>query len=178
MRIFNILILIFLVSINPANSMEKKLYEITFKDLSENTIKLSDYKNKVILVVNVASRCGFTKQYKGLQKTWEKYKNNGLIILGISSNSFNQELDTSQEVKNFCESNFGITFPVTETVNVKGDGAHDFYKWALKSHGKSTVPKWNFYKILIDKNGNIVETYSSMTKPTSEKLYRRIEDLL
>ena len=178
MQIFNILILTFLLLINSADSMEKKLYEITFKDLSENTIKLSDYKNKVILVVNVASRCGFTKQYEGLQKAWEKYKNRGLIVLGVSSNSFNQELDTSQQVKNFCESKFGITFPVTETVEVKGNAAHDFYKWALQSHGKSTVPKWNFYKILIDKNGSIADTYSSMTKPTSEKLYKKIEDLL
>ena len=94
MRIFNILILIFLVSINPANSMEKKLYEITFKDLSENTIKLSDYKNKVILVVNVASRCGFTKQYKGLQTTWEKYKNKIEKLLGKQSNGLNRDLET------------------------------------------------------------------------------------
>ena len=178
MRIYSVLISIFLILMSSANSVEKKLYEITFKDLSENTIKLSDYKNKVILVVNVASRCGFTKQYEGLQTIWEKYKNNGLIVLGVSSNSFNQELDTSKKIKNFCESKFGITFPVTKTVEVKGDAAHDFYKWALKSHGKSTVPKWNFYKILIDKNRTIIDTYSSMTKPTSEKLNKRIEDLL
>ena len=158
--------------------MEKNLYDITFKDLSDNSIKISDYKDKVILVVNVASRCGFTKQYEGLQSTWDKYKDEGLVIIGISSNSFNQELDTSKEVKDFCESKFGITFPMTETVDVKGENAHQIFKWAKENHGKSAVPKWNFHKILVNKEGKIEDTCSSMTKPMSKKLIKSIENTL
>jgi len=179
MRIFKFFCLVVSLIISGNSiSMEKNLYDITFKDLSDNSINISDYKDKVILVVNVASRCGFTKQYEGLQSTWDKYRDEGLVIIGISSNSFNQELDTSKEVKDFCESKFGITFPMTETVDVKGENAHEFYKWALKSYGKSTIPKWNFYKILINRDGKIVETFSSMTRPTSNNLLKKIEELL
>ena len=178
MQIFNILILTFLLLINSANSMEKKLYEITFKDLSENTIKLSDYKNKVILVVNVASRCGFTKQYEGLQKLWEKYESKGLIVLGIPSDSFNQEKKSNKDVKEFCEVNFDISFPLTTITDVKGENAHEIFKWAKENHGKSAVPKWNFYKILINTEGKIEDTFSSLTKPMSQKIIQKIEETL
>ena len=131
-----------------------------------------------MLVVNTASYCGFTKQYADMQKLWEKYKDKGLIVLGVPSNSFNQEKKNNDEVKEFCEINFSINFPITEITDVKGDNAHEIYKWAKENHGKSAVPKWNFYKILINKEGKIEDTYASLTKPTSKKITRKIESLL
>ena len=157
---------------------EKIFYDFKINSISGDIIDLNDFKGKPVLVVNTASYCGFTKQYADMQMLWERYKNKGLVVLGIPSNSFNQEKKVNSEVKKFCEINFNINFPLTEITDVKGDKAHEIYKWAKENYGKSAVPKWNFYKILIDKNGSIADTYSSMTKPTSEKLYKKIEDLL
>ena len=158
-------------------------YKQTFFDFSvkSNTgkiINLSQYKNNVILMVNTASYCGFTKQYSDMQKLWDEYKKDGLVVIGVPSNSFNQEKNEDTEVKEFCEVNFNITFPITTITNVKGDEAHEIYKWARKNHGKSAIPKWNFHKILINKYGKIEETYSSFTKPTSKKITSKIESLL
>jgi glutathione peroxidase len=125
--------------------------------------------------VNTASYCGFTKQYADMQKLWEKYKDKGLIVLGVPSNSFNQEKKNNDEVKEFCEVNFSINFPITEITDVKGDNAHEIYKWAKENHGKSAVPKWNFYKILINKEGKIEDTYASLTNPTSKKLVSKLK---
>ena len=120
-------------------------------------------------MVNTASYCGFTKQYTDLQSLWDRYKKKGLIVLGVPSNSFNQEKDNNKDIKEFCEVNFNINFPLTTIINVKGDNAHKYYKWAQKNHGNSAVPKWNFHKILINKDGRIEETFSSFTKPNSKK---------
>ena len=157
---------------------DKLFYDLKINDISGNRLNLNDYRNKVILLVNTASYCGFTKQYDDLQIVWDKYKNKNLIVLGVPSNSFNQEKKTSSEVKNFCEVNFNINFPMTEITNVKGDKAHPIYKWAAKNYGNSAVPKWNFHKILINKNGKIEETYSSFTKPLSKKIINKIEELV
>ena len=157
---------------------EKKIYDFSIESITGETISFKDYKNKVILVVNTASYCGFTKQYDDLQKLWLKYKNDGLIVLGIPSNSFNQEKDSNEEVKNFCEVNFNISFPMTSIYDVKGEKAHDIYLWAAKNYGGKAIPKWNFYKILINKNGKIEKTYSSMTNPMSKKLTNDIEKIL
>ena len=102
----------------------------------------------------------------------------GLIVLGIPSNSFNQEKNSNEEVKNFCEVNFNISFPITSIYDVKGEEAHDIYVWAEKNYGRKAVPKWNFYKILINKDGKIEKTYSSMTNPMSKKLTNDIEKIL
>ena len=115
------------------------------------------------MIVNTASYCGFTKQYAELQTLWEKYKSKGLIVLGIPSNSFNQEKNSNSEVKEFCEVNFSITFPLSTITEVKGNNAHELFKWAKNNHGKSAVPKWNFHKILINKEGKIEDTFSSFT---------------
>tara|TARA_B100000029_G_C17157048_1_gene808186 strand:+ start:124 stop:672 length:549 start_codon:yes stop_codon:yes gene_type:complete len=165
------------------NNLSHAKYETTFfdykiKDISGNIINLSDYKNKVVLIVNTASFCGFTNQYNQLQELWTKFKSKDFILLGIPSNSFNQEKESNEEVKEFCEINFSIDFPLTAISVVKGENAHDIYKWARKNHGKSAIPKWNFYKILIDKNGKVAETYSSLTKPMSKKIITKIESLL
>ena len=164
---------------NSSASYEKLFYDFKIKSIKGNEIDLSKFKGKTVLMVNVASKCGFTKQYEGLQDLWSKYKKKGLIVLGVPSNQFgNQEPGTEKEIKEFCEVNFNINFPMTSKVDVKGENAHEIYKWALKNHGKSAVPKWNFHKILINSEGKIEETYMSFTKPNSQKIINKIEKLL
>ena len=157
---------------------EKIFYDFKINSISGDIINLSEFKGKPVLIVNTASYCGFTKQYEDMQKLWENYREKGLIVLGIPSNSFNQEKNNNNEVKDFCEVNFNINFPMTEITNVKGDDAHEIYKWAKDNHGKSAVPKWNFYKILINKEGKVEDTYASLTNPTSMKIINKIESLL
>ena len=157
---------------------EKVFYDFQIESINGEIINFKEYENKVILLVNTASYCGFTKQYDDLQRLWDQFKSKGLIVLGIPSNSFNQEKKNNSEIKKFCEMNFNINFPLSTLTDVKGDGAHEIYKWAKKNFGKSAVPKWNFHKILINKDGKIEETYASFTKPTSKKLINKIEQLL
>ena len=164
-------------NISQAN-YEKKIFDFKIESINGEVIELKKYKNNVILLVNTASYCGFTKQYTDLQILWDKYKKNGLVVIGIPSNSFNQEKKTAQEVKKFCEVNFNINFPMSSITDVKGDNAHQIFKWAKKNYGKSAVPKWNFHKILINKNGEIEDTYSSFTSPMSNKIIRKIEEIL
>ena len=138
-------------SSNTSADYDKLAYDFSFNDLDGTALRLSDFKDNVIVVVNVASQCGFTKQYKDMQKIWMAYQSKGLIILGVPSNDFgNQEPGNNNEIKNFCEAKFGITFPMTEKVKVKGENAHPFYLWAKKNYGASAIPKWNFYKIIIN----------------------------
>ena len=109
---------------------------------------------------------------------WDTYKEKGVIVLGIPSNSFNQEKKNSSEVKEFCEVNFNITFPLSTITEVKGNNAHEIFKWAKNNHGSSAVPKWNFHKILINKEGKVEDTFSSFTKPLSSKIINKIESIL
>ena len=157
---------------------EKIFYDFKINSIAGDQIDLKDFKGKPILIVNTASYCGFTKQYNDMQELWEKYRDRGLIVLGVPSNSFNQEKSDNSAVKEFCEVNFNINFPLTEITDVKGDNAHEIYKWAKLNYGKSAVPKWNFYKILINKEGKIEDTYASLTSPTSKKITKKIEILL
>ena len=178
-KFFILIIFMFLFSFKSLANYEKLAYDFNFNDLDGVNINLSDFKNKVIVVVNVASNCGFTNQYEDMQKVWNEYQQKGLVMIGVPSNNFgNQEPGTSKEIKNFCEAKFGITFPMTEKVNVKGENAHPFYVWAKKNHGNSAVPKWNFHKIVIGKNGKIQDTFASITKPTSKKFRKVIEKAL
>ena len=172
------LIIVFFFKNLAASNEQKSLYDLQIKSITGELIKLSDYKEKVILIVNTASYCGFTKQYEDLQNLWDQYKSRGLIVLGVPSASFNQEKKSNDEVKKFCEVNFSINFPLTEITEVKGKNAHEIFKWAKNNHGKSAIPKWNFHKILINRSGSIEETYASFTKPTSSKIINKIEDLL
>ena len=176
--IFLLTIIMFFFKTSATANYEKKIYDFSIKDINGETIDFKDYKNKVILVVNTASYCGFTRQYDELQKLWDLYKEKGLIVLGVPSNSFNQEKNNNEEVKEFCEVNFNINFPLTAITEVKGQNAHEIFKWAKENYGKSAVPKWNFYKILINKDGEIEDTFSSMTKPMSKKLIKTIENIL
>ena len=140
---------------NISNAKSNKIFfDFDIKDINEKQLDLSKYKNKTILLVNVASNCGFTKQYSELQELFEKYKDKGLIVIGIPSNQFGgQEPGNNNEIKDFCETNFNITFPLTSKFDVKGTNAHPIYIWAKENYCSSTVPKWNFHKILINKNG-------------------------
>tara|TARA_B100002049_G_C15954228_1_gene321783 strand:+ start:205 stop:726 length:522 start_codon:yes stop_codon:yes gene_type:complete len=158
---------------------EKIFFDLNIKSLEGTNIELSEYKNNAVLLVNVASNCGFTKQYADLQKLWDTYKDKGLIVIGVPSNQFgSQEPGTNEEIKKFCEVNFNVNFPMTDKVEVKGENAHPIYLWAKENFGKSAVPKWNFHKILINIDGEIQETYSSLTSPTSKKITNEIEKIL
>ena len=151
-------------------------YEFSFNSLDGSMIKLEDYKDKIVVVVNVASRCGYTTQYEDLQNLWSNYKEKGLVVIGVPTNNFKQEPGSNREIKDFCETNFGIDFPMTEKIDVLGKNAHPFYKWAKQNHGISAIPKWNFHKIIIGKNGKVIETFASFTKPSSNKFIKTIED--
>ena len=161
-----------------SENYDKVLYDFKIESITGEVINLNKFKNKVVLITNTASNCGFTKQYSDLQKLWQKYKEEGLIVLGVPSNSFNQEKESEKDVKDFCEVNFNINFPMTKITEVKGDNAHEIFKWAKKNHGKSAIPKWNFHKILINKNGKIEDTFASFTNPMSNKITSKIENLL
>ena len=153
-------------------------YDFKIESITGEIINFKEYENKVVLIVNTASYCGFTNQYNDLQELWDQYKSKGLVVLGIPSNSFNQEKNSNNEVKKFCEVNFNINFPISTITDVKGDNAHEVYKWAKKYYGKSAVPKWNFHKILINRDGKVVDTFASFTNPTSKKIVKKIEKLL
>ena len=176
--LFGLTIGMFFFKNSAMSNYEKVFFDFEIESITGEMINFRDYENKVVLLVNTASYCGFTKQYTYLQDLWERYKAKGLIVIGIPSNSFNQEKKENSEVKKFCEVNFNINFPLTEITDVKGDKAHEIYKWAKENYGKSAVPKWNFYKILINKEGTIEDTYASLTNPTSKKITNKIESLL
>ena len=177
--IFFIVIISLLFNNNSMAEYDKLANEFTFNDLDGSKINLKDYNNKVIVVVNVASKCGFTKQYEDLQIIWDKYQSKGLIVLGVPSNDFGaQEPGSNNEIKNFCEAKFGITFPITEKAIVKGDNAHPFYLWAKKNYGRQAVPKWNFHKIIVNRQGKIHDTFASITNPTSKRFISSIEKAL
>jgi len=176
---FIIILIMSFFTTNTSGNNDTTVYGLNFNDLDGTPLKLSEFKNKVIVVVNVASQCGFTKQYEDMQIIWEKYQKAGLVILGVPSNDFGkQEPGSNIEIKNFCEAKFGITFPMTEKALIKGEEAHAFYKWAQESYGNSAIPKWNFHKIIIGKNGKIFDTFSSITKPTSKRFIYSIEKAL
>ena len=125
---------------------EKVFYDFQIESINGEIINFKEYENKVILLVNTASYCGFTKQYDDLQKLWDQFKTKGLIVLGIPSNSFNQEKKNNSEIKKFCEMNFNINFPLSTLTDVKGNNAHEIFKWAKENHGKSAIPNGTFIK--------------------------------
>tara|TARA_Y100000590_G_scaffold392404_1_gene469787 strand:+ start:383 stop:949 length:567 start_codon:yes stop_codon:yes gene_type:complete len=185
-KIYDYIIIIFIIIINIlnfnsiGNSMDNKsFYDFSIESITGETINLNKYNGKAILLVNVASNCGFTKQYSDLQTLWEKYNKKDLVVLGVPSNQFgNQEPGSDVEIKNFCKTNFNIDFPMSTKYDVKGDNALNIYKWAKKTFGKSAVPKWNFHKILIDKNGDVIDTFASFTNPMSKKITSKIDKIL
>ena len=182
---FNKKIVIYLIIImfsflkTSMSDNSKTFYDFKINSINGEELNLSIFKDKTILLVNVASKCGFTKQYDDLQKLYDDYKEKGLVVIGIPSNQFgSQEPGSEVEIKNFCETNFNINFPMTSKYEVKGDNAHPIYIWAKETYGKSTVPKWNFHKILINKNGKVEDTFASFTGPLSNKIIKKLEKIL
>lgn len=179
------IIIVFYMSIFSIFSNQESLaktvdfYQFKFKQFDGKDLLLSDYKGKVLLVVNTASKCGFTKQYAGLENLYKKYQEQGLVIIAVPSADFGgQEFEKDEEIQKFCKYNFGLSFPVARKEIVSGDKAHMFYQQAKKTLGFGTAPKWNFHKYLIDRNGNLVDYFASTTAPEDEKLIKKIEDLL
>lgn len=153
------------------------IHTLSVKDINLNEVSLADYKGKVLMIVNVASKCGFTKQYNALQELYEKYKDQGFEILGFPSNDFgSQEPGTNEEIMEFCSLNFGVTFPMFDKVKVVGSDKHPLFDLLTnnKVTGKSSI-KWNFEKFIIDKDGNVVDRFRSITKPDSKKITSIIE---
>jgi len=177
MHKFILLISIMFFSFN-SNATEGSFYDFDIKSISGEKINLSEYKDKVVLLVNTASQCGFTPQYSGLQKIYDRYKDDNFIVLGVPSDDFNQELSDDKEVKKFCEIRYGVNFPMTSIQKIKGENAHPLYKWISGNVSVIGQPRWNFHKYLISKEGKILNWFSSMTSPTSDGLIKQIEEAL
>ncbi|WGW02297.1 glutathione peroxidase [Tropicibacter oceani] len=148
----------------------------TFDNIDGGQIDTDDWQGRPVLVVNTASRCGFTPQYDGLQALYDRYKDRGLIVLAVPSDDFNQELASAEAVKDFCAVNFDLTLPMTDITHVRGDQAHPFYKWLRDSAGFE--PKWNFNKVLLSPQGQPVATFGSTARPLSRQITQQIEALL
>ena len=195
--IFAVLILF---SNNAMSDNNTTIYNHSLIDIDGNSIDLSVFKGKPLLLVNTASRCGFTPQYEGLQKLFTEYRKTDLTIIATTSNSFNQEYSSTEEIKKICLANYGVGFITSSPMNVKGEdaqliiedegpgfneknidkvkgeGAHPIYKWINKEYSKK--PKWNFYKFLFDRDGFLVDSWSSITKPSSKKITNKIDKLI
>lgn len=159
--------------------MPLSAFDFSFSSIDGTPLQLEGFKGQPILVVNTASRCGFTPQYTALQNLWTDYREKGLVVIGVPSGDFGgQELASEAEVKQFCEVNFDIDFPMTAITPVKGPQAHEFYKWAGQQVGPLGKPKWNFHKYLIGRDGQVREWFSSVTAPDSKKLRQAVETAL
>jgi glutathione peroxidase len=165
-------------SANPANTACASALSHTFLRLQDELPQnLCQYQGKVIMVVNTASFCGFTSQYEGLEKIYARYKDKGFVILGFPSNDFGQqEPGSNKEIAEFCKNTYDVKFPMFAKSSVSGKDANPLFKMLISKTG--TTPKWNFYKYLIDRNGNIIESYNSLTKPDSKSITSEIEKLL
>ena len=150
--------------------------EFSFESIEGGDLSLSDFKGNPVLIVNTASRCGFTSQYDGLQTVYDKYRAKGLTVLAIPSNDFKQELAEDEKVKQFCKINFNLNLPMTTITHVKGPNAHPFFKWIKNEYG--FVPSWNFNKILLNQDGQMVASFGSVARPTGWRITKSIEALL
>ncbi len=160
-------------------AMADTAHDFVFEKLEGGKLDMSQYKGKAVLVVNTASFCGYTPQYEGLQSLWESYKDKGLVVLGVPANNFGaQEPGSAAEIKNFCESNYSVDFPMTEKVDVVGGGAHPFYKWAKATLGDARAPKWNFHKYLVNTKGELVAAFPSAVKPESAEIKAAVDQAL
>jgi glutathione peroxidase len=159
--------------------MSASAHEYAFTTIDGAPLPLTTYQGKVVLVVNTASKCGLTPQYDGLEKLYTDYKDRGLVVLGVPCNQFaGQEPGTEAEIKDFCETRFAVDFPLTSKEEVKGEGAHPFYKWAEAQLGEPSVPVWNFHKILVGKSGEALAAFGPRTDPQDADLVGAIEAAL
>ncbi len=151
-------------------------YDHSFTSIDGGPLDTNNFRGQPILVVNTASFCGFTPQYEGLQALYDRYRERGLVVLGVPSGDFGgQEYGSNDEIKDFCEVNFSINFPMTAKVHVRGQNAHPFYQWAAAELGSETAPRWNFHKYLIDGDGRLAGWYPTTTRPDSAEIIDAIE---
>jgi len=154
-------------------------HDFSFTSIDGKPLPMAQFKGQPILLVNTASQCGYTPQYEGLQTLWQRYKDKGLVVLGVPSNDFGgQEPGSAAEIKGFCTANFGIEFPMTDKVAVIGPAAHPLYKWIAAELGEGAAPKWNFHKYLIAPDGTLAEAWPSRVTPTSKEVTGAVEKLL
>ena len=173
-RLLGVLILV--LSGTQGLTATKKMPTFEFNSIDGGKINLDQFLGYPVLISNTASKCGFTGQYEGLQKLYDKYKDKGLVVLGIPSTNFRQEFKKNNEVKEFCEVNFNINFPMTEITNVVGKEAHPFYQWLDTTYNYK--PRWNFSKILISADGSVIETFGTTIRPTSQAIQTSILEAL
>nr|WP_254796971.1 glutathione peroxidase [Sulfitobacter albidus] len=150
--------------------------EAVFPSIDGGEIALSDFRGQPVLVVNTASQCAFTRQYEGLQALQDRYADRGLVVLAVPSDDFNQELETAEEIKEFCEINYNLTLPMTDMTHVRGPQAHPFYRDVQADTG--FTPRWNFNKVLLNGEGDVVRTWGSSARPLSASVTGEIEALL
>ena len=173
-------LLVFLIMFALKNTLmaneNTNLYDFSFEDIDGNVINLNKFEGKPILVVNTASRCGFTPQYANLQNLFLDYKDSDLTIIATTSNSFAQEYQNTDDIKKICLVNYGVGFVASSPMSVKGENAHPIYTWIKNEYNES--PKWNFFKFLFNRNGHLVDSWSSMVKPDSQKIIKEIDRLI
>lgn len=163
----------------PTEGSGSVAWDFQFEEITGHPMPLAQYRGKALLVVNTASFCGFTRQYSGLQLLHETYAERGLVVLGVPSNDFgNQEPGTNEEIQQFCDANFSISFPLTAKQVVSGDQAHPFYQWAIAELGEKARPRWNFHKYLVAPDGRLTAWFSSFTNPSNARLIEAIEAAL
>ncbi len=167
---------IFILNSTYLMANKKSIYDFNFIDIDGNTVELSAFIGKPLLLVNTASRCGFTPQYEGLQKLFTTYRSTDLTIVALTSNTFNQEYEDPEDIKKICLANYNVGFITSSPINVKGDNIHPIFNWIDNEYNKS--PSWNFYKFLFDRSGNLVDSWSSITKPNSKKITKKINNLI
>ncbi|WP_416897653.1 MAG: glutathione peroxidase [Minwuia sp.] len=169
-----LLMLAAMAALQPARA--GTAHDFDFTDIDGTPLPMAQFRGKPVLLVNTASMCGFTYQYDGLQALYDAYRDKGLVVLGVPSNDFGrQEPGSEKEIKEFCEVNFSINFPMTEKQVVSGRGAHPLYQWIGEQLGPARQPRWNFYKYLIDGEGNIVANWSNRTEPMSDEVRQAVE---
>ncbi|NTV80741.1 MAG: glutathione peroxidase [Candidatus Aminicenantes bacterium] len=180
--VFALTLLLSLSGASVRAGAETSIYSFTMNDIDGKPVALENFKGKVLLVVNTASRCGLTPQYEGLQALYEKYRDQGLVILGFPANNFRgQEPGSNEEIKEFCSTKYGVTFPMFSKISVLGDDIHPLYKYLTSGAGKAELAgdlTWNFEKFLFDRSGRLTARFAPRTKPDSEEVVRSIEDLL
>jgi len=166
-------------SVAPVKSVPGTAYDFQFSTIDGKPMKLAGWRGKVLLIVNTASFCGYTKQYAGLQELWTRYEKAGLVVIGVPSNDFGEQEPKSEgEIKTFCQGAFGVTFPLTSKQHVVGADAHPFYKWAAETMGPAGVPNWNFHKYLIGRDGRLLRSFSTKLPPLSEDITGWIDKAL
>ncbi|HVX35628.1 MAG TPA: glutathione peroxidase [Hyphomicrobium sp.] len=166
-------------SVASSNPVKGLAYDFEFTGIDGKPLPLATWRDKVLLIVNTASFCGYTKQYAGLQELWMRYEKAGLVVIGVPSNDFGEQEPKSEgEIKTFCQGAFGVTFPLTSKQHVVGREAHPFYKWAAEAMGPAGVPNWNFHKYLVGRDGRLLRSFSTKLPPESAEITGAIEKAL